>query len=239
MGRMIQLIKRYPNWGWKYFFIDFYEYTFKYQYKKYIPGELAMKKLVDEFEFNTVLDIGCGDGAASKFFTDHGKVVTACDYGRSVHFEDTMASDVLIGDFNTMTFENTYDCIWCSHVLEHQLNVQQFLEKVHSLLNRGGVLAISVPPYKPETVGGHVSLWTQGVLLYRLILAGFDCSDAYVKRYGYNISVIVKKSAINVLNDLSYDRGDLAILRKYFPRNIKYRETDRDISFDGSKIERW
>ena len=67
--------------------------------------------------------------------------MTACDYGRSVSFKDTMAKDVIIGDFNTLDFgDKKYDCIWCSHVLEHQLNVQSFLEKINSLLAEGGTL---------------------------------------------------------------------------------------------------
>lgn len=62
------IIKRYSDWGWKYFFIDLYEYKIKYKYKKYINGELAMKKMVADYSFNTLLDVGCGDGTASKFF---------------------------------------------------------------------------------------------------------------------------------------------------------------------------
>lgn len=138
MNSIQRLVKRYNEWGWKYFFIDLYEYKFKYRYTQYIPGELAMKKMVKDFSFNTVLDVGCGDGAASKFFTDNGKCVTACDYGRSVHFEDTMAHDVIICDFNKFDFGKQYDALWCSHVLEHQLDVQSFLTKINELIVCGG-----------------------------------------------------------------------------------------------------
>ena len=139
LSMISNLVKRYNKWGWRWFFVDFYEYIIKFQYNKYIRGELAMKKLVSDYQFETVLDIGCGNGSASRFFTEHGKVVTACDYGRSVSFKDTMAKDVIIADFNTLDFgDKKYDCIWCSHVLEHQLNVQSFLEKINSLLAEGG-----------------------------------------------------------------------------------------------------
>ena len=240
LSMISNLVKRYNKWGWRWFFVDFYEYIIKFQYNKYIRGELAMKKLVSDYQFETVLDIGCGNGSASRFFTENGKVVTACDYGRSVSFKDTMAKDVIIGDFNTLDFgDKKYDCIWCSHVLEHQLNVQSFLEKINSLLAEGGVLCVTVPPYKNQTLGGHVSWWSRGMLLYRLVLAGFDCTDAEICRYGYNISAIVKKKSISILNLLSYDGGDMMIIKNYLPRSIKYRDTGRDVLIYGDRINIW
>lgn len=71
-------------------------------------------------------------------------------------------------------------------------------------------------------------------MIYRLILAGFDCAGASVCTYGYNISVIVKKRKINVLGKISYDRGDILALKEYFPAQIQYRKVDRDIAFNGN-----
>jgi hypothetical protein len=84
--------------------------------------------------------------------------------------------------------------VWCSHVLEHQPNAGLFLAKLIRDCRDGGILAITVPPAKTEIVGGHVSLWNAGLLLYRLALTGIDCRDARVKTYGYNVSVIVRAS---------------------------------------------
>lgn len=90
-----------------------------------------------------------------------------------------------------------------------------------------------MPPFKSEIVGGHVSLWNPGLLLYRLVLAGFDCSEASIYCYGYNISIIVQKRTVHVLEDLAYDRGDMCFLQQYLPKEIKSRPVDRDISFKG------
>jgi SAM-dependent methyltransferase len=202
-------------------------------YGKYKSGQLAMEKLVNDFEFDTILDLGCGDGYASDFFTKHGKKVTANDYGRSINFQDTMAEKVVIGDFNQIDFGEQFDAIWCAHCMEHQLNVQSFLERINSLLREGGVLAITVPPMKNTIVGGHVSVWNAGLVLYRLILAGFDCHDACVLRYGYNISVIVRKTSINVLDKIVYDKGDIRTLAPYWPKGLKMRHKEFDDSFYG------
>ena len=96
------------------------------------------------------------------------------------------------------------------------------------------VLAITVPPGDSLVIGGHLTNWNAGILLYNLVLAGFDCSNASILQYGYNISVIVKKrSDIPVdLSNLSYDRGDLRKISKYLP-NVEYRSNDLDDPFKG------
>lgn len=97
----------------------------------------------------------------------------------------------IVGDYMDHRF--SVDAIWCSHVLEHQMNPGMFVAKMVSELSEGGVLAVTVPPLKHFIVSGHVTLWNEGLLLYHLVLAGLDCSNARVGRYGYNISVIVEK----------------------------------------------
>ena len=108
------------------------------------------------------------------------------------------------------------DVIWASHVLEHQVNPGVFLGRMADDLYPGGYLAITVPPAKPQIVGGHVTIWNAGLLLYHLVLAGFDCSRAMVHCYGYNISVIVQYEPIT-LPPLIYGMGDIELLADYFP----------------------
>jgi len=176
-------------------------------------GDEAAKKLVKDYSFNTLLDIGSGPkSAAYSLFTDNGKTVTRQDINPDYQPD-------LLGDFNNLATDKLYDCVWCSHVLEHQLNVNHFLTKIFHTLKDGGVLAITVPPRKDEIVGGHVTLWNAGLLLYNLILAGFDCKNAAVKSYGYNISVIVEKKTA-ILPNLNYDAGDINALNEFFPLGV-------------------
>lgn len=209
---------------------------------KKIRGSFAIERLIQDYDFETVLDIGCGEGIHTEEFLRAGKCVTAIDYGKSDYFLRKGDSiNAIIADFNTYEFEEKFDCVWCSHVLEHQLNVNVFLKKVYSLLKDGGVLAISVPPAKQQIVGGHVTLWNQGLLLYNLILAGFDCSESYVSQYDYDISVIVRKKPVpqEVYERLAFDVGDIRVLRDYFPMNFSYIETDKDVIFDGEQLENY
>jgi len=181
----------------------------------------ALQKLIEGFEFKTVLDVGSGAGKHSEVLLEFGKSVTAIDFGTSVYYQqksDTFTS--IIGDYYTYKFDVPFDAIWASHVLEHQPNPNMFLKKLHQDLKEGGVLAITVPPLKHEIVGGHLTLWNAGLLLYNLVFAGFDCKDAAILSYGYNVSVIVKKKTIVAMPILDYDKGDIERLLPYFPAGL-------------------
>lgn len=193
----------------------------------------AFDKIVTLMEYpGSLLDIGCGTGRHSNQFFQY-------DY-LSITGVDINPADKWMtrGDYNDIRFAKKFDTIWCAHVLEHQHNVQNFLKKVYDDLKEGGWLAITVPPRKDEIVGGHVSLWNAGLLVYNLVLAGFDCSDCKIKSYGYNVSVLVKKKPggdwahRNFKPALRYGKGDIELLAPYFPPNC------RTHGFSGV-IEEW
>jgi len=48
-------------------------------------GTEALKYILDNYEFKTVLDIGCGSGEQAKVFKDNKKEVTELDTGDSIY----------------------------------------------------------------------------------------------------------------------------------------------------------
>lgn len=205
--------------------------------KEILRGEKILDKFIN-LKFETVLDIGSGALEHTEVFINNGKNVDICNYGNSVYYckrKQDIESKIrhkYIGDFNTININEQYDAIWCSHILEHQINVNIFLKKLHSLLKEDGYLAIIVPPRKPFIVGGHVTIWNAGLVLYNLILAGFDCSkECYIKQYDYNIGIIIKKhSILNISENLSMDKGDIELLSEYFPFSVEH-------NFNGDIME--
>ncbi|MGO4892331.1 class I SAM-dependent methyltransferase [Flavobacterium sp. W21_SRS_FM6] len=184
----------------------------------------GLQKLIDNYSFHTVLDIGAGEGLHSKILNKYGKKVTAIDYGKSIYYkknQNPIAVDYFYGDFMDFPEDSLFDCAWCSHVLEHQLNCNLFLQKIGRLVKEGGVIAITVPPLKNDVVGGHFTLWNAGILLYNLVMAGYDCSEPAILKYGYNISVIIKKKSVNLPKNMSFDSGDLELLSPFFPPFVK------------------
>jgi len=162
-----------------------------------VRGSKILNKFL-ELDFKNVLDIGAGSLEHSLIMSNSNKIVDICDYGNSIYYEKKEENinlrNSFIGDFNKINFNEKYDAIWCCHILEHQLNPNLFLIKINSILKEDGYLGIVVPIRKPHIVGGHVSLWNAGLLLYHLVLANFDCTEfCKILQNDYNIGKIIKK----------------------------------------------
>lgn len=154
----------------------------------------AIDKLLAEYEFDSVLDVGAGRGDQSKIFVQCGKAVTAILAYDNIMDEALREKiDFVYGDYLVHKFPNKFDLIWASHILEHQRNIGAFLEKAWADLNDEGILAISVPPAELLSGGGHVNYFSEPYLIYHCLINGFDLSDVRIKRYGYNLSLICRK----------------------------------------------
>lgn len=171
----------------------------------------ALERFIEIQDVHTVLDIGSGAGIHARHMRDAGKQVTCLSL--------IEPADVL-ADYKDYTPQQPFDGIWASHVLEHQPNVNFFLRKCFQDLRINGVLAISVPPLKYPLVGGHLTLWTPASILYNLIIAGFDCSNARVGSYSYDLSVIVRKVPATLPDNLHYDEGDIEKIAHFFPTTV-------------------
>jgi SAM-dependent methyltransferase len=159
---------------------------------------LAMLKLLKEHTFDSVLDIGCGDGREVELF----RHVSSCVVGINADPMPGFAADFL-GDYMDYTAKEPFDVIWCSHVLEHIRNPGAFLEKIFRDLKDGGVLALSVP-YHDFNAGwdvlilGHHTRYHVPLLIYQLVSAGFDCRQLAYRVYCGQISVILQKAKNNL-----------------------------------------
>ena len=178
-----------------------------------------------------VLDIGPGTGGAMRAFSEDGHKATGiglctASYG--------CVEGVIEADYNTYDLGvDRFDAVWASHVLEHQLNTHHFLSKALRELKPLGWLFLVVPPLKQQIVGGHLNLFNEGLLVYNVIMAGFDCSEALVSRRGYNIACFVRKPAVPLqLPPLRMDCGDIEKLAAFFPCPVRQ-------GFNGEELRRW
>jgi len=155
---------------------------------------LAANELVEVIKANKreglkLLDIGGAFGIHARYFRRNVPNLR-------VDVIDTVPANeplIFTGQYDQYHPTEKYDYIWASHVLEHIPNPGAFFEKLHFDLKDGGWAGITVPPLKHDVSFAHVTLWNAGLLLVHFILAGFDCSNAHVATYGYNVSVLAQK----------------------------------------------
>lgn len=161
----------------------------------------------------TVLDIGVGPGIHARAFLGTGAKVTGVDI-RPDPFEawDALNDPHFLKNYthvhNAMELiekkedSEPFDLVWSCHVLEHVPNVHEFLVQIHDYLKDDGWLYIAVPVNAQDRLHiGHLSIWTPALLIYNLICAGWDCSDAKWYTSYQTIGLCVQKK---IIEDMSW-----------------------------------
>jgi SAM-dependent methyltransferase len=96
-----------------------------------------------------LLDIGCGMGALGQLIKARQESVVT---GITRNEEESRAAANVIDhvvetDLNTYQFENLepFDCIICSHVLEHLIYPLDLLRQMRAKIGMGGIIIVALP----------------------------------------------------------------------------------------------
>jgi SAM-dependent methyltransferase len=176
-------------------------------------GQALVRFIASLSTRDRVLDVGSGEGEHARRMRAAGLEVTTLDIAGD--------PDVRAAYLDHRFEDGTWDGLWSSHVLEHQQDAGAFLRKCRREVKVGGVVGITVPPMKPNLVGGHLTLWTEGLLAYNMVLAGFDLSKARVGVYDYDISILTRNAPATLPTNLAHDHGDLERLTHLFPTHVR------------------
>lgn len=193
------------------------------------PMRRGMADLLEQaarYGFDSVLDVGLGDGHASRYFASLGKKVTAVGFQLESYLASPLPAGVrVLEGIDICRMEAfpaaAFDAVWCSHVLEHVTNPGLALAEIRRVLKPNGILFLIVPEYAPVVVGGHVCTgWNVGTLMYNLVLAGFNVRDGAFINHCWNVCGFVERGEPPSI-PLRFDNGDLERLAQYFPVAVR------------------
>lgn len=145
----------------------------------------------------SLLDVGCGGGvfgAAVK--SARACTVVGVTYSEAEAVQARQRIDrVEVADLNDFEPDSlgTFDCIVCSHVLEHLHDPQQVLSRLRACLAPGGVLLVALPnvlfwKQRIEFIRGRFR-YTEGGLMDRTHVRFFDwhSADQLVRDAGFEV----------------------------------------------------
>lgn len=194
-------------------------------------GSLAFRH-INQMESGTLLDIGSGACGHANNFAENGFDVTAVDFGTSIYSEQGTKSnnfELVTGNFLDVEFDEKFDYIWCSHFLEHQRNAGVTIDKILDLTTVGGTIVVVLPFPHRNMAGGHLSLWTPGLLIYSFLLGGNCMKDAKVLIGSSEFSVIFGRKPVALPVGLTFDSGDLEMLKEFLPSSISEKSDMWDV----------
>jgi 2-polyprenyl-3-methyl-5-hydroxy-6-metoxy-1,4-benzoquinol methylase len=170
----------------------------------------------------SVLDVGSGGGWHANAFKLNGSEVTCIDFGTSIYAIESKIDNlkIITADFNKFNSAEKFELVWASHILEHQRNIGLFIEKLIECCSDNGYICITVPDPHRNLWGGHLSIWSPGLLAYNVVLCGVDLSSSIFIRGTNEFSLLFKPIKFTLPNDLTYDSGDLIKLSPYLPQHI-------------------
>ncbi|NLL02505.1 MAG: class I SAM-dependent methyltransferase, partial [Mollicutes bacterium] len=204
-----------------------------------VRGYRALLKAVEGSKLNSVLDIGCGDGIQGRIFSNYGKKVTGINLGYDELYNGKYLKsygDIIIGDYLELDIKEKFDIIWLCHILEHIRDVEKFLIKLKKNINKGGTLAIIVPPNETDITVNHVHSFNTGRLLRYLVITGYDCRNISCFDYGYNKCLIINNIKFHN-NNKNYITTEKEIKKafKYLPEEITVNKlSDGNLIFNGN-----
>ena len=170
------------------------------------------------------LDVGCGKGQYLIVFHELGFEVTGIDLSH-IHidfiqqFLNYNVINTSLEDFNP---HEKFDCILAAHVIEHVVNLHQFMGKITNLLESDGLLLIETPII--EDFGDYKQRYRD--IYHSLFFDHFTLSllaDMYNMQYQNSINLIFEDDCFRVLM--------LSALKKYGEMNCEIISNNRIKNF--------
>lgn len=160
------------------------------------PLELIGKRVIVPFGWMALarrpkgrfMDVGCGAGQTVALARQLGWSAMGLEIDpAAVRAAQQTGLNILEGTYEElMQYEQQFDCIMCSHVLEHVHNPRDLLEKLKMAIKPGGMLLLSLPnslsilrrhfgaDWRGLEAPRHIAIPSQPQLIQLLAESGFS-----------------------------------------------------------------
>ncbi|MFP4380623.1 MAG: GNAT family N-acetyltransferase [Candidatus Sumerlaeia bacterium] len=167
--------------------------------------EAVLEKLgSDSGGIPRLLDLGCGDGANTRWLADYAEEICACDYNLlrlrrcREQIPDEKPSQLCLANLHSLPWPDAhFDVVFCNHVVEHIPDDVHALESIRRVLKPGGTLILGVPNegviwwqmayrLQAESLASsdHQHFYTDDMIRERAEMAGFEIEGMHYTGYG-------------------------------------------------------
>ena len=203
----------------------------------------------------TVFDVGGGNGFVSKGLSEAGFDVVHVEPGAggALNAKKRGGFDVICAPFSKKYFrDHSANAVSLFDVMEHIENDSVFLREIHSLMQTGGNLYLTVPAYRrlwsqTDAEAGHFRRYTVASLRNVLRKNGFEvCFNSYIFSYlpfpiflmralPYKLGLRKETLAKKILRELTVGGGiSVSALRLLNAVEVKRIKKGKRIPFGGS-----
>jgi len=180
-------------------------------------------KKIDNKNVKTFLDIGCGNGhLTERIFMKHFNAdFYGIDMGDGAERAKEKGINAFKADLNEidkLKFEDNYfDSVFAGEIIEHLVDPDKFLEEIHRILKKDGLLILSTPNLaawynRILLLFGYQPFWTDSSFKYpyagkirkeegngqHLRVSTYRSMKALLNLHGYNIKCIKGTFAANI-----------------------------------------
>lgn len=153
----------------------------------YIPGgdhctfcPLLWEQLIADYAVKSVLDIGCAEGQAMQWFSDHGCEIQGIEGCQLAIDNHLMPDRVVQHDFTTGPWTGPpVDLVWCCEVLEHV--EEKYLPNLLAAMNARVIATTAASP--GQTGHHHVNLRRTAYWIDRFAEIGFQYDGMATTHY--------------------------------------------------------
>lgn len=162
--------------------------------------DLRRYKQLNNINFKTLLDFGCGNGGLLKIINNEEKDKNVIGIELNNELVNYLNSEKIIcyNKINEIPSNNIFDCIMLNHVLEHLYDPIETLKQIKEKMNSKTLLIIEVP---------HAD---------DFLISEYDCHE--FKKFTFwseHLILYTEKSLVNLLNIVGFTNIKINYYQRY------------------------